>query len=88
MIFRRTVRFKHEFKALPPEIQKIARAKFALFSVNWRHPSLRCHKLEGLTWHGHQVFDLSVTDRYRVLFVIDHDVIVSYSIGPHSIVSK
>ncbi len=34
------------------------------------------------------VFDLYVTDRYRVLFVIDHDVIVSYSIGPHSIVSK
>jgi hypothetical protein len=35
-----------------------------------------------------QVFDLYVTDRYRVLFAIDHDVIVSYSIGPHSIVSK
>jgi hypothetical protein len=88
MIFRRVVRFKREFKELPPEIQKIARAKFALFSANWRHPSLRCHKLEGVTWHGHQAFDLWVTDRYRVLFVIDHDVIVSFSIGPHSIVSK
>ncbi len=33
-------------------------------------------------------FDLYVTDRYRVLFVIDRDVIVSFSIGPHSIVSK
>ena len=88
MIFRRTVRFKHEFKELPAEIQKIARAKFALFSANWRHPSLRCHKLEGVAWHGHQVFDLWVTDRYRVLFVIDHEVIVSFYIGPHSIVSK
>ena len=88
MIFRRTVRFKQEFKALPSEIQKVARAKFALFSANWRHPSLRCHKLAGVTWHGHQVFDLSVTDRYRVLFVIDGDVIVSFSIGSHSIVSK
>ncbi len=88
MIFRRARRFKREFKALPPEIRKIARAKFALFSSNWRHPSLRCHKLEGVTWHGHQVFDLSITDRYRVLFIIDHDVIVCFSIGPHSIVSK
>ena len=88
MIFRRAVRFKREFKALPSDIQATARAKFALFSSNWRHPSLRCHKLEGVTWHGHQVFDLSVTDRYRVLFVIDHDVIVSFSIGPHGIVSK
>jgi len=88
MIFRRTVRFKHEFKELPSEIQKITRAKFALFSANWRHPSLRCHKLEGVTRHGHQVFDLWVTDRYRVLFVIDHEVVVSFSIGPHRIVSK
>lgn len=88
MIFRRAVRFKREFKALPPDVQRVARAKFALFSSNWRHPSLRYHKLEGLTWHGHQVFDLWVTEHYRVLFVIDHDVIVSFSIGPHGIVSK
>ena len=88
MIFRRDRRFKCEFTNLPLEIQKAACAKFALFSRNWRHPSLHCHKLEGVTWHGHQVFDLYVTDRYRVLFVIDHDVIVSFSIGSHGIVSK
>ena len=88
MICRRTVGFKREFQSLPLEIKRLARAKFALFSINWRHPSLRCHKLEGVAWHGHQVFDLWVTDRYRVLFVIDHEVIVSFSIGPHSIVSK
>ena len=88
MIFRRTVTFKREFRNLPPDIKRAARAKFALFSRNWRHPSLRYHKLEGVLWHGHQVFDLSVTDRYRVLFVIDHDVIVSFAVGPHSIVSK
>lgn len=88
MTFRRTVGFKRELRSLPPEVQRIARAKFRLFCDNWRHPSLNVHKLEGVTWHGHQVFDLCVTDRYRVLFVIDHDVIVSYSIGPHSIVSK
>jgi len=38
MIFRRDRRFKREFKNLPPETQKAARAKFALFSRNWRHP--------------------------------------------------
>jgi hypothetical protein len=38
MIFRRAVRFKREFKALSSDIQDIARAKFALFSSNWRHP--------------------------------------------------
>ena len=88
MIFRRTVRFKKEFVLLPDEIQRVARAKFAFFSNNWRHPSLTVHKLEGRTWHDHQVFDLYVTDKYRVLFVIEHDVIVSFSIGTHGIVSK
>lgn len=88
MTFRRTVGFKREFRTLPLEIQRTASAKFRLFQNNWRHPSLHVHKLEGVLWHGHQVFDLYVTDRYRVLFAIDHDVIVSYSIGPHSIVSK
>jgi hypothetical protein len=88
VIFRRTVRFKKEFKLLPGEIQRIASAKFALFSANWRHPSLNVHKLEGVLWHGYQAFDLYVTDKYRVLFVIDRDVVVSYSIGTHGIVSK
>ena len=88
MTFRRTVVFKRELLCLPADVQRIARAKYRLFRNNWRHPSLNVHKLEGVLWHGHQVFDLYVTDRYRVLFVIDHDVIVSYSIGPHSIVSK
>jgi hypothetical protein len=59
-----------------------------LFSANWRHPSLHCHKLTGVFWHGHQVFDLYVTEKYRVLFVIDRDIIVSFSIGTHGIVSK
>ena len=88
MTYRRTVGFKHEFRSLSPEVQRVARAKFQLFRANWRHPSLRTHKLDGVLWHGHPVFDLWVTEKYRVLFVIDHDVIVSFSIGPHSIVSK
>ncbi len=88
MTFRRTVAFKRELRSLPSEVQRTAHAKFRFFRSNWRHPSLNVHKLEGLLWHGHQVFDLYVTDRYRVLFVIDHDVIVSFSIGPHGVVSK
>jgi hypothetical protein len=88
VIYRRTVGFKREFRSLPPEIKRAARVKFALFSANWRHPSLHSHKLTGVFWHGHQVFDLYVTDKYRVLFVIDHDIVVSFSIGTHSIVSK
>jgi hypothetical protein len=88
MRFRRTVGFKSEFRSLSHEIQRAASAKFSLFKNNWRHPSLNIHKLEGRTWHGHQVFDLYVTNKYRVLFVIDHDVIVSFSIGTHGIVSK
>jgi hypothetical protein len=39
--YRRSVRFKREFALLPAEIERVARAKFILFSQNWRHPSLR-----------------------------------------------
>jgi hypothetical protein len=88
VIYRRTVGFKREFDSLPPEIRRIALAKFSLFSNNWRHPSLHVHKLQGTLWHGRQVFDLYLNDKYRVLFVLDHDVVVSFSVGPHSIVSK
>ena len=88
MTYRRTVRFKHELQQLPLEVQHIARAKFALFCRDWQHPSLKVHKLHGALWHGHQVFDLYVTHRYRVLFVIDHEVVVAVSIGSHGIVSK
>jgi hypothetical protein len=49
---------------------------------------VRLGKSSSATWHGHQVFDLWVTEKYRVLFILDHDVVVSFSIGPHSIVSK
>jgi hypothetical protein len=78
VIYRRTVGFKREFQNLSLEIKRAARAKFALFSTNWRHPSLRCHKLTGVFWHGHQVFDLYVTEKYRVLFVIDRDIVVCF----------
>ena len=88
MKLRRTVGFKQEFQSLPLEIQRVAYAKFLVFRNNWRHPSLNVHKLEGRTWHDHQVFDLYVTGKYRVLFAIDHDGIVSFSIGTHGIVSK
>jgi len=56
---------------------EIFREKFALFSANWRHPSLHCHKLTGVFWHGHQVFDLYVTEKYRVLFVTDHESLIT-----------
>ena len=38
MTYRRSVRFKREFAVLPLEIKRLARAKFALFSRNWRTP--------------------------------------------------
>jgi hypothetical protein len=53
MTYRRTVRFKREFQRLPLEMKRAARAKFALFSHDWRHPSLNVHKVEGGLWHGH-----------------------------------
>ena len=88
MIFRRTAGFKRELRSLPPQVQRTAHAKYRLFRTNWRHPSLQMHKLEGVLWHGHQVFDLWVTEKYRVLLVIDHEVVVSFSVGTHGIVSK
>jgi len=88
MTYLRTVGFKREFSRLPADVKERALNKFDLFTMDWKHPSLNIHKVEGASWHGRQVFELYVTQKYRVLFIVDEDVVVSFSIGPHSIVSQ
>lgn len=81
MIFERTARFKKTFKKLPKEIQEIAGEKFQLMLMNPRHPSLRIKKMSGTDdmWEG------SITHKYRFTFHVTRDTYLLRNIGPHDI---
>ena len=81
MIFERTERFKKAFKKLPKEIQSITEEKFELMRGNPQHPSLRIKKMSGTNdiWEG------SITHKYRFTFHIIGDIYLLRNIGPHDI---
>jgi mRNA-degrading endonuclease RelE of RelBE toxin-antitoxin system len=79
-------RFWKSFNDLPIDIQKIAREKFALFSENPHHPSLRTKKREGNDeiWEGHISLGYVFTFRYAIRE--NERVIESLDIGKHDVV--
>lgn len=76
-------RFWKSFDALPLEIQKLAREKFALFISNPHHPSLRIRKMEGINeiWEGH--ITLSYVFTFRYIKLEGEIAIESLDIGIH-----
>ena len=81
MIFERTERFKKAFKKLPKEIQGITEEKFELMLKNSHHPSIRIKKMSGTEdiWEG------SITHKYRFTFHIVGDTYLLRNIGPHDV---
>ena len=76
--------FKKDFQSLPKEIQKITERKLRLFVQNFRHPSLRVKKMEGLQniWEG------SITKSYRFTFLIKNNICILRRVGTHDILKK
>ena len=70
MIYRRTVRFRNAFLALPPEIQLKGFKAFELFKQNQNHPSLRIKKVKGREgiWEGR------IDQAYRFTFHFEKNV--------------
>lgn len=71
---------------LPPNIQRLADAAFEQFRRDPHHPSLRLHALEDNDRGRHRngSFSVSVTMKYRAVYVVDGNTNVWYWIGTHN----
>ena len=69
---------------LPAEIRKGFRDKLNLFLTDMNHPSLRVKKIQGTKniWEG------SVTMKYRFTFHFDGEMVVFRAIGTHDILLR
>jgi len=83
---RRTVSFRAMFDALPSAIRAAAVAAFRMFVANPAHPGLRAHALAptGRGRHLPGSVTVSVTMKYRAIYVVRDDVNVWYWIGSHA----
>jgi mRNA-degrading endonuclease RelE of RelBE toxin-antitoxin system len=80
----RTERFKKEFKHLPREIQEKLSVVLERFLANSRHPSLHVKKMEGVR----DVWELRVTDNYRVTFQFVQEGMLLRRIGTHNVLRQ
>ena len=81
MQFLRTERFKKDFHHLPSDIQARATKALELFATNPRHPSLHMKKMEGAPG----IWELRVSDNYRVTFQRFTGGVLLRRIGTHNI---
>ncbi len=82
----RNAEFRKQFARLPEEVQKLARDAFRLFREDPSHPSLRHHELADNKRgrHRQNSRSVSITLKYRAIYVVDGDANVWYWIGSHA----
>jgi mRNA-degrading endonuclease RelE of RelBE toxin-antitoxin system len=71
--------FKKDYRKLPTTLQMLADSKIEMPSDNPRHPSLRVKKMEG----HKNIWEASVTMKYRITFEIEQDAFLLRRIGEH-----
>ncbi len=64
MNFRRSNRFKKDYKQLPTAIQSKVDEKLRIFGQNPRHPSLHDHRIKSQS----ELREFWVTAKYRVVY--------------------
>lgn len=77
----RTDRFKKDFKKLPAPIQERTLKSLRLFVNDSRHPSLHTKKMEGVPG----VWEMRVSDDYRITFQYAEEGVLLRRVGPHDI---
>jgi len=77
MKHRASRRFWQCYRALPPEVQRLADSSYALLKSNERHPSLQLKKVKSF-------WSVRVGLHYRALGVEDNQGIVWFWIGHHA----
>ena len=80
----RAERFKKDFKQLPAEIQRRVAKTLELFLANSRHPSLHVKKMEGAP----DIWELRVTDNYRMTFQFVHEGALLRRVGTHHVLRQ
>ena len=82
---KRDPSFNKLYAKLPAIAQQVAKKSFKLFKANPYHPSLHLHDLRGRKNGRHREgsFSVSVSYRYRAIFVPVNGVNVWYWIGTH-----
>ena len=76
--------FKRDYKKLPAEIQEQADNKLRFLIQNIAHPSLRVKRVQKYN----DIFEASVTMKYRFFFRIRTDAYILLRIGKHDILEK
>ena len=83
MKFRWEKQFTKRYQKLPQQIQKQSDQKLGFLLSDIRHPSLRIKKVKGLKTNE-DIFELSITMNYRLLFLIRDDTYILLTIGTHN----
>jgi AbrB family looped-hinge helix DNA binding protein len=77
-------KFKKGYRTLPEEIQKNFGKKLPVFLNNMLHPSLRVKRIQGTK----NIWEASVTIKYRFTFELADDKVIFRSIGTHDILDR
>lgn len=80
----RAERFKKDFKRLPRDIQQKVPTTLERFVSNPRHPSFHTKKMEGV----HDIWELRVTQGYRITFQFVQEGALLRRIGTHDILRQ
>lgn len=80
----RTARFKKDYKKLSFDIQNRTDQKVKLLIQNPSHPSLRVKRVQKYK----NIFECSITKKYRFLFLFDVDKCILIRTGSHDILDK
>ena len=79
-----TARFRRRYQELPQEIQERVDVQLEVLLQNPRHPSLRSKKMQGTA----RIWELRVTQGYRVTFQVEGDTYVLRNVGTHDILRE
>jgi len=84
MEFKRTERFRKDFRKLPKHVQDRVISALEQLESDRNHPSLRTRKMEGASG----VWEMRASDNYRITFQLEDDGILLRRIGTHDILRR
>jgi mRNA-degrading endonuclease RelE of RelBE toxin-antitoxin system len=84
MKFKRTDKFKKQYKKLPQQIQRSAKKQLGLLFSNPDHPSLNIKKMRD----PREIWEGRITRSYRFTFQIVEETYLLRTIGTHDILNN